>query len=1012
MTGLFIAVCSLWFYADFDRPFIVDGRVYDVPMRQGKTVDGKFGHGYSFVSKGRVWKGDFLCISEHGLLDGFPSEEGSFSCFYRLPDGCEKPKTAPFWGYGGLWQFQWGWTGDTFYTENGNNRAKCVRIKPEDWEPTRTWRHFCATWSADEIVCYCDGRRVASRKNPTRADLRTLPRRAFWLGSKGDGSSAANLEADEVAIFRKALRPDEVRALAESKKPLVGEDEFIGGFVDFPIFWRNQKDAAIRMKLLVPRDGVLTAALKVGGRSFAPRSVPVRKGLVRFAAPFDPAVFRSGEYPWTLTIGDSDGKTLFKDSGTLEIRGRVERDAFKFLSWGGPTVPAVSNLVAAGLNAANNIKAGERDQVVRDYLRNDIFVNYRLENSKDWEKLELDPRRIAKSAAKWLEPGIGLHLWATTLVNSEVYLKSMQDLTNGLLAAQCKAALGHDPDISLTQATWEEFDYDLKGIKPYRGIMPDDDRTLRTRRWYRGDAFKACQMNRASAEAIRRLSPGNVVWSEPNPPPAGLDMLAAWVYDYESERVMVKLRRQRAWTRAKGVRNMPTLGMCYFSPMPPHPVGAHPTQKGKDGNPLKVKIAQSCDELMIKSWMALGGVRCDALSYYEFDTWERGAAGTRDWQADPGQTVKFIGETDAIGRFGEFVRNRLAPAAELLRGLEEERLPIGVVQFDETDHAGGWKWSRMFFLDQIEDALTRLSLDCDHLCADELNAKTLSSYRYLILPMHNVVTASHDAMLRALPSSVKLITDAHAVPDYPNAVRLADLKYAVTTKDRGPGGINRAGADDPLRRFFADKVESLHALRSAWSESDGRGSYTLTKALGGVKFVTVVNDARRTGGSPMNLFNTNAWYRPCGAPRRIVTHFNVPGVIYEFNAPEAGGPRKGRTVALDYAAAEGRVFCVYPRPLTGLALDVRGKPERGSAAEIGVRVTDARGAAPGRQVVRLSLTDSTGRQTDESGLYAVEGGECRIPVRFAQDDPADGVWRARAVELTTGLEKSLEFRVE
>ena len=116
-----------------------------------------------------------------------------------------------------------------------------------------------------------------------------------------------------------------------------------------------------------------------------------------------------------------------------------------------------------------------------------------------------------------------------------------------------------------------------------------------------------------------------------------------------------------------------------------------------------------------------------------------------------------------------------------------------------------------------------------------------------------------------------------------------------------------------------------------------------------------------------------------------------------------------------YAVAEAKVFCVYPRPLGKMTLTLEGDAKAGTTASLRVRILDASGArAPGRQIVRLTLTLPDGTVADESGRYTAERGEVLIPLRFARGD-ASGTWlkpwRAEAGELTSGLKKTLRFRL-
>ena len=98
----------------------------------------------------------------------------------------------------------------------------------------------------------------------------------------------------------------------------------------------------------------------------------------------------------------------------------------------------------------------------------------------------------------------------------------------------------------------------------------------------------------------------------------------------------------------------------------------------------------------------------------------------------------------------------------------------------------------------------------------------------------------------------------------------------------------------------------------------------------------------------------------------------------------------------DYGPAEGKVFCVYPKPLARLVTDVKDGFVRIALVDADVR------PAPGRQVVAVEVRDPDGALHDETGRYVMNGGRVKIPLRFARDD-ADGTWQIAVKELTTGF---------
>ena len=137
--------------------------------------------------------------------------------------------------------------------------------------------------------------------------------------------------------------------------------------------------------------------------------------------------------------------------------------------------------------------------------------------------------------------------------------------------------------------------------------------------------------------------------------------------------------------------------------------------------------------------------------------------------------------------------------------------------------------------------------------------------------------------------------------------------------------------------------------------------------------------------------------------------------VYEFNTEgkDRKDERDGKDVRItrDFEAAEGVVYCVYPEPLN--APELSYSTLNPQLSTLNIRLSTASGKpAPGRTIVRVTVTDPDGRVTDESGRYAVENGKVEIPIRFADGDPEGGLfskWKAEVVDLMTGETALLRF---
>ena len=1010
LTPVLLAALPLWFFADFDGVPRINGSAYTEPLVDGHADEGRFGRGHAFVDDAKNAAGKFWRITDPELLASFPRDRGAFACWFRSPEDCLDKGQSPGFGYCGFWQFQWVWRGGSFNTGTAYGESAVIK----DFRRSTEWRHFAAVWNDEKLVVYLNGEKAGEKAKPQRMDMKDVPRRVLRIGSGFDGSPAANLVMDEIAIFSRDLTPDEVKGLATAKTPLVDHrDEVLLTPVAFPIYWRNQADAALRTRVLATQDRELTVKAAVGGRALPEAKQVFRKGTTRLAVPFDPSRFRVGTYPWEFALVDAAGRRVAGASGEMEIRARVERDAFKVFNWGGYKSVSVPFMRKLGINASN---CGAKDHgSIRNLARQDVFANPRYENIRGVPvERQVDVADVMRRTDADLAPLEGLHLWAETLVNSEVYGAGVGKATGVVSFVDfARKQLGREPDFGYRTAPIEIDHKKLaaRGGKTPRGVIRRGDcPQLDTLCWTMAKGHPNFLTDRATAKAIERLQPGNVVWSEPmfEGLAAGLEMVADWHYEYSTASVLYGLRSSSSPCRAYGRKYQPTVSQVYWDGGSIY--GRHPTKKGKDGKPVKVGLCQSADEVLIKTWMALSAVPAHALSHYEADKWEWSLKGEPTVAGDEPAFV----EPDVAERFGRGWHERLAPVADLFRDLPNEKAPVALVLLSECRYAAGLGWGQVHYPRQLAEALVRTGIPFDIVGAHELENGGLVGYRYALLPMANVLYEEHDRALEAAArSGVRIVTDAYAFKTYPGGVRLETLTYPAYVPHFPR--IHKAVQDwlNPLAPALRKKV-------AAWSDCDAAtNGFTFVKTCGPVRYVSVVNDRRAADCGERGLYLTNSWYRPMGAPQRITTHFNIPAgaAVYEFNGRE-GSKVSGfqgfrfhgaqeNSLACDYAPADGKVFCVYPKALKKLSVS-----REGEALEVTLVDVDGK-PAPGRQVVEVEVRDSSGALHDETGRYVMEKGRLVVPLRFADDDPPRGLfsaWTASVRELTTGFTDDCKIR--
>ena len=950
-------------------------------------------------------------LSDPALVKNFPVDAGTASFWVRSIAGDEVWDGCRAWAYLESPKCEFSFDGD-FRPGSWHNRI--IFPKAARLDRSEQWQHVAMTWSASNYNFYVDGKLRHHCDRGYKVGERG-GRREFRLGTATNGTQPGDIILDEVAVFRRSLSADEIAALAARTRGLLADNvSLLAGPVNFPFFWRNQPDAALRMPVNASAPGEWTLVGEVGGKPLARKTIRFETGENKFAAAFDPARFRPGKYPWHLALVGKDGREALVREGTLEIRGRLDRAAPTYMSWGGNKPVSNGFMKLTGLDSkivdTGNLPA------VREVVADGIVPNIRHGNAMDWERFDFDYGAVEREAERRLSPYEGLFSWSSTLVNTEVYGTWSADKArlHPKFMEIAEKAIGMKPDFTFghapSQVSWGKL-----GMKPPRGILGPTNATFETLTWYIDRGQPVYGVNAATRRAVRRLSPGNVVWTEPVYGQGGIsedvDLMADWFYSYEVADNLMGQRRSEGALRGRDKPFMPTLSMYTGAP------GRHPTRLDKDGKPERVTMGQSYDELAVKTHVAIAATRADRLSMFSADSWEFGLKDYAKWTESPTNKVSVICDPDAPARYGKLVRARIMPEIELLRGMKNVRSPIAVLEPGEPDVAGGHGWTHWHFVRAMRKAIGREAVPYDIVGDREMNdANVLAQYRCLVFPMGSVVTERHHAALaEAARRGSTVVLDQYATNDYPHCVKVASRYYG------SPGRLPET-AGEPLLGWYTNHIEELRALLPSASSCDyGENGYTFEKRYGGVRYVTVVNNKRKErseGGGVLLTFCTNSWYRPYCAPQRITTTLRgVPqGVaIYEFNAEgkDRKDERDGKDVRItrDFEAAEGVVYCVYPEPLKAPELSVSRLSS--SVLNLGVKILTKSGKpAPGRTIVRVMVTDPDGRVTDESGRYAVENGKVEIPIRFADGDPEGGLfskWKAVVTDLMTGEESTIRF---
>ena len=988
---------DFWFVADFDSTPELCGNAFLRPLPEGDGVksagyvEGRFGRGYAFLGPTNRCEGMFWRERRPEALSDFPWKSGAFACWYRTPEGVAPDAPARAFAVG-----NYQWCGDRFKTFNCSggwlDLPASVRTR------TTAWHHFAVTWKDGVQTAYLDGVEVACRKNNTVSDPFAKGPVDFQLGTGGYASPAANLVLDEVAVFRHGLSAEEVKALATADAPLrVGKERLLATPVGLTVFYRNEPNVALRLRLIAPEAGTYRLTGTVAGKPLAARAVAVPRGESAFDVPFEVCNLKAGEYDWAFQLTDAKGRVALARSGRMTVCPRLERNAFKVLSWGGGRDLSGAYLRSIGVNAANVHPSSSHYGLQRDYATNGVHLSGRVINWRTYVPLDLDPKAIRRGVRDEFDHLRGFHGWDLTLMNTEMYGTGTAPIWYAAKSprwrrwAEKRLPHGLPATNRFTRAP-AQISWKACGRTPPSGVLSDDEPEIEALVWYYKTGHLLYCGNRPAMDEVKELSPGNVCWAEPIIEAWNIaahhDQICDWLYNYRSAKTLACVRNQWAWVRPSGKPYMPLVSMAYEHDRDFNGV-RDAARKDAKGRPIWIYPCTTADDLAIRCWLAIGAVPAHDFGFFAIDTWVK---GVETWQASGGDLMKINGPVATPGdpeKFAAFFKSKFLPAAELLEDMPNARAPFAVLQPVESRYMGGWpvQCQASYFCELAGE----WGVPYDVIPDAEVTTEMLSRYRYIVLPHTTVLTKAHNEVLASLPKTTTLVVDGHCPTNLlPQAVRLdATFDWRRWNTTSRPAFSN----------WLASVQGELRPLLAARSEQDGEfGAQTFLKEYKGAKYVVVLNDLRQRLDCPQTRVLTNAWYRPHGAPQTVTTHLPVfaDGATYEFGK---GTAKNEPVVTCDYAPAEAKVFCLYPKKL------VKPCVKRvGEALEISV--CDVDGAqAPGRQIVEVAVTGPDGEVRDESGRYAVEDGRGRVPLYLSDMDRAafPRGWRFRVKDLTTGL---------
>lgn len=890
------------------------------------------------------------------------------------------------------------------FTEQKSDVGRGTRRLPPALDGGDTgWQHVAITWSPTNAVLYRNGTVVASAPRDVKG-VNEEPVSTLRVGGGGwAGRVMCDFIMDDIALFAETLAPAEISRIAAAEGSLrPSNGEWYAEKTGCCLFPRNECAARASFTIYSPAAAPAKFTLKVGDLIETTLKTDLAPGANLVTVPFDARVFPVGTQPFTL-VGVERRRLFAKDveririTGEFEITSRFDRGAYHTVNWGGSTHIPLDYAVSAGMNTML-LGSGTPGETLDRMQRGGVHCAVNIFNHADACDTGFDEKEIKARLAARLRRHAGRANWSMSLTTTEAAgLRGINRWVNlPKWMAYAEKELGHKPRGGICGPAFSLV-RPVGWKSPACGILDTDrDEDLATLLWADRRGDPVLQLNRMDAELVHKLSPGNLVWAEPSCP-YGVEMTAYWAYEYPLDRVVSRLKRSYAAARGIGTAFMPTLGM-----------GTCPALRGSvPGCDGKVLLAQTCDELVIKTLAVAGVTRANAMSYFDLSSWVEG-----EKHADKPLAGALYAEAGSGEKFGRRMRRDLLPALMLLQDMDTfDSDRVAVVLSEVTDHTHGIGWTYRGYIFDVTATLFDVIPECTILHDAEI-AKA-GGYRHLFLPgASSVSRRNYEAVAAAAAGGTKVYTDFLCRQRYPGAVRFDDgsaktnyyNNYSALAAQLGPSMKRLRSLIEDIRR------ESHDASAAFVEECDGTVRVYPRLSEGECRYFLCLNDTRRRGpfsdylpGSPD--------YMPYGKPCKATVSLKIPDgcAVYDFFTSKrlACEYRGGRAfVRLDLPAADAALLCAYPDAPERLTA-VYSKTSDAREGAIEVELLDADGKpVKGRQLVELRLTDSSGKPRDESGLYKLVNGHCAIPV-YLPVGGGDERFSAEIVERTTGLKAAL-----
>lgn len=570
---------------------------------------------------------------------------------------------------------------------------------------------------------------------------------------------------------------------------------------------------------------------------------------------------------------------------------------------------------------------------------------------------------------------------------------------------------------------------EVKYLAP--GVIPDNDRTYAYKKYVYKKGNGTALVCQRVADVVHRFAPDVQVLADPYRTAAlydiypHLNLIETWTYTNPDPKLMVYIDTLIAAGKPANQTPLQVITLLNY------PGSIAPEEKGW--------TLMGPDRIRETSWIVLS--RAVPIIGYFYGS-----------QCDP---VGFANDTfrvppesfDAIKQLAEKVYKPYGP---MIRDLKRSPRKIALLNsFSSRIHPRspgllGYPNEQILHFQSVMESA---HLNTDIVLDETIEQYGLEGYDVLVMPKCDTLTST---VYRKIQDFQKrggiLIADQYLGPKFSNVIRF-DFDFTYRNKVNANAILKNqmhvgAGSDDHIKPgttameavsgvtaeddrlimlSYAEKLRKTLAGKvdpSVWSDRMDV-LFNLTES-NGVKYLFVINDRREYGP---RLGEYKAMLEKL-IPQTVDVHMNTPQtdlVAYDLLVQ--------KQVALKPAAAEGAhpasvsfpvelgelggtIIAFYPRALQRVEVSAGDGVLGGEAIPLKVSVVDADGKAlPGLFPLKLTLTDSKGREAETSGYYCAENGTLQVPFHPAIND-RPGQWKLHVEDLAAGLSADTTFNIQ